>query len=191
MAPLAEESFKVQFTASRALHDKLREAQGLLRHSVPGGELADIVERAVDLLLADVKKKRFGIGCTPRAKKEATAECEVPSTPQPKVTSSRHVPMDIRRAVHARDEGRCTYVDDSGRRCEETAGLELDHVDGFARTHVHSVEGLRLRCRPHNQHAAEQMYGREFMETARAKADTKRASQLVPELAILHISGGA
>ncbi|MFL5417101.1 MAG: hypothetical protein ACJ78Y_13940, partial [Myxococcales bacterium] len=38
-----------------------------------------------------------------------------------------------------------------------TGGLELDHVEGFARTHVHSVEGIRLLCHVHNLLAAEQM----------------------------------
>jgi len=46
--------------------------------------------------------------------------------------------------------------------------LEVDHVEGFARTGRHEVDGLRLLCRAHNQHAAEQMYGRAFMEEARA-----------------------
>ena len=46
--------------------------------------------------------------------------------------------------------------------------LEFDHLDGFARTHLHDPERIVLRCSGHNQHAAEKMYGREFMERARA-----------------------
>jgi hypothetical protein len=38
--PLGQERFKIQFTASRALCQKLREAQALLRHQVPSGDLA-------------------------------------------------------------------------------------------------------------------------------------------------------
>jgi hypothetical protein len=37
-----------------------------------------------------------------------------------------------------------------------------------ARTQVHRADRIRLLCRPHNQHSAEQMYGRAFMERARA-----------------------
>jgi hypothetical protein len=37
--PLGQERFKIQFTASRALCQKLREAQALLRHQVPSGDL--------------------------------------------------------------------------------------------------------------------------------------------------------
>jgi hypothetical protein len=36
IAPLRAERFKVQFTADQRLHDKLKQAQDLLRHQVPG-----------------------------------------------------------------------------------------------------------------------------------------------------------
>jgi hypothetical protein len=117
------------------------------------------MERAVDLLLADVKKKRFALGRRPRAKAE---EVEVHGA------TTRHVPAAITRAVYERDEGRCAFVDEHGRRCEETGGLELDHVDGFARTRSHTVAGTRLLCRGHNRHAADVLYGRDFMKAARA-----------------------
>ena len=48
--------------------------------------------------------------------------------------------------------------------------------DGFARTHLHRADRIRLLCRAHNQHAAEQMYGRAFMERARASVDRFAAS---------------
>src|SRR5918996_2470086 len=137
VTPLSEETFKVQFTASRALRDKLREAQQLLRHSVPDGDLATIVERAVDLLIADVKKKRFGVGRKP-ASSAASAGTESEGPP------TRHVPIAERREVYERDGGRCTFVDESGNRRAETGGLEFDHVDGFARTPSHSASGIRL-----------------------------------------------
>ncbi|MFL5379735.1 MAG: hypothetical protein ACJ787_17635, partial [Myxococcales bacterium] len=78
-------------------------------------------------------------------------------------------PAAIRRYVYGRDGGRCTFVDGRGHRCKETGFLEFDHLDGFARTHLHDPERIVLRCRAHNQHEAEKMYGREFMAAARAK----------------------
>ena len=76
----------------------------------------------------------------------------------------------MKRAVHERDGGRCTFVDDRGKRCDERGALEIDHLDGFARTHRHDIDALRLLCRAHNQHAAERMYGRPFIEAARQRA---------------------
>ncbi|HEX7668536.1 MAG TPA: hypothetical protein VF395_03085, partial [Polyangiaceae bacterium] len=48
--PLARHRFLVKFTASRAVKEKLELARDLMRHGNPGGELAIIFERALDLL---------------------------------------------------------------------------------------------------------------------------------------------
>jgi 5-methylcytosine-specific restriction endonuclease McrA len=112
----------------------------------------------IDLLVAATKKRRFGIGAKPRRSSLRRSE-----------RASRHVPAEVRRQVFERDGGRCAYVDPEGRRCEETAGLELDHLDGFARTGVHEPDKIRLACRVHNQHAADKLYGRAFMSRARVR----------------------
>ncbi len=134
IAPLSEETFKVQFTASRACHDKFRQAQDLLRHRVPDGDLATIVERALDLLIEQVKKERFATG---RKARQAPTEGTDAAT-------SRHIPDAIKREVFERDGGRCTFTDEHGRRCGETGALEFDHLDGFARTRLHRADLIRL-----------------------------------------------
>ncbi len=164
VAPLTEETFKVQFTASRALRDKLRQAQDLLRHRVPDGDLASIFDRALDLLIDHVKRERFATGRKPRP----------PSREAAQAPSSRHIPDAIKRTVYERDAGRCTFTDERGRRCAETGSLEFDHVDGFAKTHLHAVDRIRLLCRAHNQHAAERTYGRAFMERKRSSGVSTR-----------------
>ena len=158
MAPLAEDRFMIQFTASRACRDKIHQAKDLLRHRMPDGDLGTIVEKALDLLIVQVKKERFAHG----RKARCGPSKENADSP------SRHIPADIQRTVFERDGGRCTFKDEQGRRCIETGGVEFDHQDGFARTRIHRVDRIRLLCRAHNQHAAEQMYGRAFMERARA-----------------------
>ena len=45
VTPLAPERYRVQFTVSRETHDKLRRAQDLLRHSIPNGDPAAILDR--------------------------------------------------------------------------------------------------------------------------------------------------
>jgi hypothetical protein len=162
VAPLSEETFKVQFTASRTLKDKLRQAQDLLRHRVPEGDLATIVEKALDVLIEKTKKERFATGRKPR--QLPAKECDKATT--------RHIPDAIRRAVFERDRGRCTFTDERGRRCAETGALEFDHLDGFALTQVHDIDRIRLLCRAHNQYAAEQIYGRAFMEQVRSSRDS-------------------
>ena len=51
MIPLAPELYKIQITVSRETHDNLRRAQDLLRHVIPDGDPAAIVERALTLLV--------------------------------------------------------------------------------------------------------------------------------------------
>src|SRR5205823_15085249 len=81
---------------------------------------------------------------------------------------------EIRRTVWQRDDGQCTFVSASGRRCEEKRRLEFDHIEAAARGGRTSAVNLRLRCRAHNLYTAECIYGIEFMrgkrETARRRA---------------------
>jgi hypothetical protein len=79
----------------------------------------------------------------------------------------RYVPAAVRREIFERDAGRCTYADASGQRCRETHGLELHHLTAFARGGEHTQSNLTLRCRAHNALAAEQDFGRDFIELKR------------------------
>ena len=76
----------------------------------------------------------------------------------------------------ARDRGRCTFVSETGHRCKATKGLQFDHVLEVARGGEATVEGLRLRCGPHNQYTAERTFGAEFMRRKRTEAAEARAA---------------
>ena len=156
--PLAPERYRVEFTADRALKEKLQQAEELLRHRIRKGDIAAVVDRALDLLIAEVKKERFGVGRKPRS---TAAEAEQ------RESVTRHVPDAIKREVYERDGGQCAYVAPDGRRCQERGALELEHRLGFARTGEHRVDDMALYCRCHNGYAAEQLYGREKMERMR------------------------
>ena len=168
VAPLSEDAFRIQFTGRRAFRDKLRRAQDLLRHRFRKGDVGAILELALDALIERVEKERFAKGRKERRRPAAgkPTEAKVPS---------RHIPDAIKREVYARDGGQCTFQDDSGRRCAATSALEYDHIDGFARAPVHKAERIRLLCRAHNQHVAEKMYGRAFMDRARAPSAATRS----------------
>jgi hypothetical protein len=81
----------------------------------------------------------------------------------------------VKRAVWARDSGRCTFVSETGRRCPARKCLEFDHVEEVARGGEASVAGIRLRCRAHNQYQAECTFGAGFMERKREEA--RRAAE--------------
>ncbi|HEX6276009.1 MAG TPA: HNH endonuclease signature motif containing protein, partial [Polyangiaceae bacterium] len=80
---------------------------------------------------------------------------------------SRHIARSVRRDVHERDGSRCTYVAPDGRRCEARAFLELDHVEPRARGGTDGADNLRVLCRAHNQLAAEEAFGRDYVERRR------------------------
>jgi hypothetical protein len=76
-----------------------------------------------------------------------------------RVIPSRHIPAATRDAVFARDKGRCTYVGSSGKRCEATHHLQVDHIVPVARGGRGTVDNLRLLCERHNKHEAERVLG--------------------------------
>ena len=144
VTPLAPERYKVQLTVSRETNDKLRRAQDLLRHSIPNGDLAVIIDRALTLLLEDLERTRLAATDRPRSSGRPTS-------------SSRHIPAAVRRAVWKRDGGQCAFVGTEGR-CHERGFLEFHHVKPHAVGGPPIVDNIALRCRAHNVHEAEQFF---------------------------------
>ena len=144
--PLSEARYGVQLTASAELKAKLERACDLMRHRNPRGDLAVVIDAALDLLLAKLEKERLAKVKTPR-----------------KASSSRRprgVPAAVRREVFERDSEQCTFVDESGARCPQRGHLELDHVEARALGGTNAAENLRVRCRAHNRLAAEDVFGK-------------------------------
>jgi len=164
--PLGGERYCVRFTADREMFAQLQELQALMRHQIPDADLGKILARAVALLLEQVRKRKFAESSAPRhtAPQPTRGPCERPSRP------SRHIPAAIRRAVWKRDGERCTYASAGGRRCEAREFLEFDHGDPWVRSRNHSVEEIRLRCRAHNQYAADRDFGRRHMDRFRSRS---------------------
>lgn len=156
LEPLSASSYRVEFTASADLRDKIERARNLLGHSIPGGDLAGLFERALDALLTVEVKRRMGAG--------------EPRRQRPLRTGSRHVPVEVARVVWERDEFQCTFVDAHGRRCAEQRFLTLEHRQPFARGGPATVDNLCLLCSAHNALRAREEFGREHIEAKRTEA---------------------
>jgi 5-methylcytosine-specific restriction endonuclease McrA len=158
MVPIAPERYKVQFTVTRETYDKLRRAQDLLRHVVPSGDVATIVDRAVTLLVAELEKRKAAAVTHPRrASSRPERAASRRSAAQPRgggSAPSRHVPAAVRREVWTRDEGRCAYLGKAGR-CAERGFLEFHHLVPRADGGDATARNLELRCRRHNRFEAE------------------------------------
>ncbi|HKA23491.1 MAG TPA: hypothetical protein VKF80_00785 [Candidatus Eisenbacteria bacterium] len=140
---------------------KLQQARNLLSHAVPSGNASTVFDRALDALIAQSEKRKH-------------AACTKPRAPRLRATQDRCIPAHIRRVVWERDAGQCTFVSDDGRRCAARRLLEFDHVKPVARGGKASVEGVRLRCRGHNQYEAERTFGADFMQKKREEAKASR-----------------
>jgi 5-methylcytosine-specific restriction endonuclease McrA len=154
--PTSPGRYSLQLTLSQETHSLLREAQALLGHAVPSGDIDTVLQRALNGLVQQLRKQKLAETEQPRAQRGST--------------SDRHIPAEVQRAVLKRDGGRCTFVTDTGKRCDETTRLEWDHVVPVARGGTSTAGNLRLLCRTHNQYAAEQLYGEEFMQGKRAQS---------------------
>jgi hypothetical protein len=159
--PLAPARYKVQFTASAGLHEKLERLRALMRSQVPDGDLGVIIEQAISEKLERLDARRFAT--TKRPRKEL-AESDVSA-------SSRRVPAAVKRLVAKRDGMSCQYVDEQGQRCPEHHQLEFHHVYPYGFGGDHRPEDIRLMCRTHNQLIADHDYGRTAMERHRRSRD--------------------
>jgi hypothetical protein len=144
--PLAPDRYEVRFTATAEMREKLRLAQDLLGHAIPSGDLAQVFDRALTVLIEDLKRKK--LAATPR-----------PRQTRGPAEGSRNVPASVRRAVWARDEGRCAFFSARGHRCGERRFLEFHHVVPYAAGGQATVENIQLRCRAHNGHEVDLFYG--------------------------------
>jgi 5-methylcytosine-specific restriction endonuclease McrA len=178
--PLAPSRYKVQFTASAALCDKLERLQALMRAELPGADLGAVIDRAVTQTLRRLEARRYARtgaarsaaagGAPPGAARSAhtrAAERHAPAVVRDIPAAGRHVPAAVRRAVFERDGGRCRYRDEAGRRCPERHRLEYHHLHPFAMGGAHALDNVRLMCRSHNLYLAEHDYGQRAMAAYR------------------------
>jgi hypothetical protein len=141
VAPIAPKRYLLKVTVGHETHQKLQRARALLRHAVPDGDIAAILDRALTLLLREVERTKWAAVERPRPSSSASA-------------GNRYVPASVKRAVRARDAGCCAFVGPNGR-CGETGFLEFHHVVPFSAGGKTDTDNLELRCRAHNQYEAQ------------------------------------
>jgi hypothetical protein len=145
VSALAPERYLLKMTVSRETHAKLERARDLLRHVIPTGDPAAILDRALTMLIEQLERTKHARTTRPRENER-------------RLSVGRHIPASVKRAVWARDAGRCAFVGTNGR-CTETGCLEFHHVLPFAVGGPATVENLELRCRSHNAYEADRFFG--------------------------------
>jgi len=161
VAPHAAGRYTATVAMDPATHDELRECAELLGHVLPSGNAGEVIAFALHHLVTHLRKRKYAVTSRPSRARSSS--------------DPRHIPAHVRRAVRERDGGCCTFISDDGQRCGSRTRLEFDHIRPVARGGESTVDNVRLRCRAHNQHAAEQAFGRAFMDHKRDAA-TERAA---------------
>lgn len=177
---LAPSRYHLQMTLSAETHAKLRQAQDLLRHSVPDGDAAAVFDLALTALLEQLARTKFAavkgprpLTAKPRGGFEAsTAPCTADSpggAAPPEGTRkralewqldrrpSRAIPAAVRRTVWARSGGQCEFIGATGR-CSERGRLEFHHRVPFAAGGPSTEENIAVHCRSHNEHEADAFF---------------------------------
>lgn len=156
VTPVSAETYDLHARVPMRARDNLRLAQDLLGHALPSGDIGEILDRALVVYVAQLKKRKFGADAkSRRARKSVRRRC---------------IPAHVRHAVLKRDGGQCTFVGTTGNRCQARKRIEFDHVVPVARGGQATVENMRLRCQTHNQYEAERRFGKAFMDGKRRAA---------------------
>jgi len=90
-------------------------------------------------------------------RRDRAAACK--SRPANPPSGSRHIPAEVKRAVWVRDLGRCAFVSENGRPCNERGFVEFHHVQPYAAGGPATAENIQLRCRAHNGYEADLYFG--------------------------------
>jgi hypothetical protein len=173
---LAPARYQMQITVSAETHAKLRRAQDLIRHLVPDGDPAIVIDRALTLLVQDLERKTFAAkkertvrppreGRTPRGPRterkaagQAPADARPKGAPPPSASRSRRIPPSVKREVWAREGGQCGFIGAAGR-CQARGFLEFHHEVPFAVGGEATAANVCLRCSQHNGHEADLFFG--------------------------------
>lgn len=139
--PSAADRFEITVEIRDITYEKLQRAKDLLSHTIPDGNIGEIIERALTSLIRELERSKYAATDRPRCARNAKP-------------GSRYIAAGVRRTVWRRDDGRCAFVGPHGR-CTATAFLEFHHIVPFAAGGAATVENIELRCRAHNQREAE------------------------------------
>jgi 5-methylcytosine-specific restriction endonuclease McrA len=175
---VSPENYELRICISAELKLKLDQLKSILSHQNPGMSYEKLIEHTAELALEKLNPARLISEEKPNENRKLsrkpphkTAENQRKATPAPEVRPrsgqvempSRHIPLALRRKIWRRDQGRCTYQHpESGRRCDSTFQVQVDHIQEFALGGQHEESNLRLLCRAHNSHRAELRFGNKW-----------------------------
>ena len=126
------------------MHARLREAQALLRHQIPDGDLEKIFDRALEALLANLRKQKLAATERPRGNRSASGAGPNDSPSSARLRSG--APLQL--LGHSGGAGgtwdlRARYL--SSRRCYLVGGRSINSFRNEFRIALPRERGYCLR----------------------------------------------
>jgi len=190
--PEVEAKIELLILCSKETTENFERARKLVAKDFRGATNEEVLAAALDALLDKMDPMRKAERAQARAEKKAETQAEksqvseeevaiskpCPGAPAaslpPKVLGAgRHIPNAVRHMVYLRDGGRCTYVSETGKCCDESVSLSLDHISLFCRGGAHTPSNIRILCLSHNNLMATEALGKEFMSQYLTRLDTR------------------
>ena len=175
---VSEEFTEIKLNLDQKTLNKLKQIKDLISHKNPNPTYAELIEIMAENTLQTLLKnkktqqkgtkneegedfyicKNLGEGEKIQAS-HSTAQATLPTSEVK--SSSRYIPLPLKRQVWARDQGRCTYQSSiTKHRCHSTYLLQIDHIYPFALGGSSTdINNLRLLCASHNQLQAQKQFG--------------------------------
>ena len=196
--PCRPQTYNVRFAADRQFMEKLERAAEVAGVSNPHRNLAQVLEKALDLFLEkkDPQRRQQRREQREARKVEKTTGgipgpdegVEPSNSPEP-AHRSRQIPLPVRDRLLQNAGHRCEYVSSEGVRCSERTRLAIDHIEPWGRGGTSEEANLRVLCPAHNRLHADRCYGGEFMTrritrargSIRHRRDDTQASPLRPD----------
>jgi 5-methylcytosine-specific restriction endonuclease McrA len=162
--PLTAELRRMHMTVDREFLALLDAARDGLSHAIPNATAEQVLRAGLEALLEKQARARGQVKRPRNANRAAETAAEVPMEPvrHRRAGPRAAIPAEVRRAVWARDGGRCCWPIDGGGICGSTLRLELDHLVPWAKGGDDSVDNLRVTCARHNALAARREFGFDY-----------------------------
>jgi 5-methylcytosine-specific restriction endonuclease McrA len=175
-----EKHVVVQFVAGEAFMAKVERLRSLAWHRLPANAtLEQVFDLALDVLIdRDAPEKREARRDQKRKDRQTPKSVSATRAKKGPGHDARTIATPVRDGVFVRDQGRCSYVGPSGRRCGSTRALQIDHVIPVARGGTGTPKNLRVLCTYHNRLEAERILG--------SKVAGKRAIKKCRDIRSLH-----
>jgi hypothetical protein len=145
--PLSEDQVQVTVTVDKTTLDKLKRVQSLLAQRNQPATLSDAVSAMSEFYL----EAKDPVRKAERAKSRPKPTEELCLNRVPLKAQEKHT-------VFKRDQGKCTHVDEHGRRCNSDRWIEIHHVQPVSQGGSNHPSNLTTLCSFHHDLVHQQSF---------------------------------